>query len=139
MYKNSTQICGYPCVGKITSRKAKAEQNEKKFSCCPLQERWRLKLELTQDNCLMKQNKLTFFKNNRIQSLYNVAFTTSRLQSKMSRHMKKQKNITFLKRMLKSNKKTDPKMTQMLELTNKDFKTLLQLCISYFITKKCMT
>lgn len=41
--------------GEDYKQKNKAKQNEKKFSVCPLQETWRLKLELTQDNCLMKQ------------------------------------------------------------------------------------
>ena len=94
LYKNSAKICGYSCVGKIKSRQAKAKRTEKRFSCCPLQERQRLELVLTQENCLMKQNKSTFFKNNRIQSLYTVSFATSSLPSKMTRHAQKQENLT---------------------------------------------
>ena len=71
----------------------------------------------------------------RIQSLQSLLFITPRIQFKTTRHIKETRRLYLYK---KQSRKTNPEMTQMLELADKDFKAAIisMLSVSQQVTRK---
>lgn len=99
MYKlhpNLWLILQYTCTGKTPKSLAKIKRTELKFQLLPT--RTETRVWSVSSAKLKTKNQHTLEEHNRIQSLSNISFTVSRIQSRIIRHMKKQESVTPSKR-----------------------------------------